>query len=84
MPDFSCPWETSRFPLQSEGKAQPRGKGEMTYSTLHPFLDAKTSKASSCWEHAGGITPLVTLNLGQENSKHVILPEIIGNCVQWC
>lgn len=64
-----------------ESTAQRQGRND---STLHPFLDAKTSKASSCWEHAGEITPFVTLDLGQENSKHVTLPQITGNCVQWC
>lgn len=64
MYDFPCLWETSRFPLQSKGKAQRRGKREMTYLTLHPFQDAKTSKASSCWKHTEGITPLVTLGQG--------------------
>lgn len=31
------------------------------YHTVHPFQDAKTPEASSFWEHAEGITPLVTL-----------------------
>lgn len=70
------------FPCK--GKAQSRGKGEMMYPAPHAFLDAKTLKASSCWECAGGITLHVTLDLGQENSKYMTPPEITGNCAQWC
>lgn len=46
MSHSSCPWETSRFPMQSEGKTQPKGKGEM-------LLDAKILQVSRCWELAG-------------------------------
>jgi len=56
----------------------------MKYPTPHPFLEAKTLKASSCWEHVGGITPLVTSDLGHKNSNHVTHPEITGNYIQWC